>query len=158
MLECHKMSCQAEKYIFIPWRLKLENKMLHNRRIYNHLFFFPNFCISEQKIPEEEYLILIDGLNDAEFHKPDYGDTISSFIAKIICKFPPWLKLIVTVRTNFQVKKTKPFDLFPTLKNKVISYSEATALLRKNTGFRGVQSQVCGVGLLGFGGFFCLLL
>ncbi|NXC39243.1 TANC1 protein, partial [Penelope pileata] len=73
----------------------------------------------EQKIPEEEYIILIDGLNDAEFHKPDYGDTISSFITNIICKFPPWLKLIVTVRTNFQeVARSLPFitislDNFP---------------------------------------------
>lgn len=56
----------------------------------------------EQKIPEEEYIILIDGLNEAEFHKPDYGDTLSSFITKIIPKFPTWLKLIVTVRANFQ--------------------------------------------------------
>ncbi|NXJ92262.1 TANC1 protein, partial [Corythaixoides concolor] len=73
----------------------------------------------EQKIPEEDYIILIDGLNDAEFHKPDYGDTLSSFITKIICKFPPWLKLIVTVRTNFQeVVSSLPFitislDNFP---------------------------------------------
>ncbi|NWW82001.1 TANC1 protein, partial [Climacteris rufus] len=73
----------------------------------------------EQKIPEEDYIILIDGLNDAEFHKPDYGDTISSFITSIICKFPPWLKLIVTVRTNFQeVVSSLPFiaislDNFP---------------------------------------------
>ncbi|XP_073926975.1 protein TANC1 isoform X4 [Castor canadensis] len=57
---------------------------------------------NEQKIPEEEYIILIDGLNEAEFHKPDYGDTLSSFISKIISKFPAWLKLIVTVRANFQ--------------------------------------------------------
>ncbi|XP_034642302.1 protein TANC1 isoform X3 [Trachemys scripta elegans] len=56
----------------------------------------------EQRIPEEEYIILIDGLNEAEFHKPDYGDTLSSFITNIISKFPSWLKLIVTVRTNFQ--------------------------------------------------------
>ncbi|XP_048339546.1 protein TANC1 isoform X1 [Sphaerodactylus townsendi] len=56
----------------------------------------------EQKIPQEECIILVDGLNEAEFHKPDYGDTVSSFIANIISKFPPWLKLIVTVRTNFQ--------------------------------------------------------
>ncbi|KFV09495.1 Protein TANC1, partial [Tauraco erythrolophus] len=64
----------------------------------------------EQKIPEEDYIILIDGLNDAEFHKPDYGDTLSSFITKIICKFPPWLKLIVTVRTNFQeIVSSLPF-------------------------------------------------
>ncbi|XP_051040593.1 protein TANC1 isoform X2 [Phodopus roborovskii] len=57
---------------------------------------------NEQKIPEEDYIILIDGLNEAEFHKPDYGDTLSSFITKIIPKFPTWLKLIVTVRANFQ--------------------------------------------------------
>ncbi|NWR93320.1 TANC1 protein, partial [Furnarius figulus] len=74
---------------------------------------------TEQKIPEEDYIILVDGLNDAEFHKPDYGDTISSFITSIICKFPPWLKLIVTVRTNFQeVVSSLPFiaislDNFP---------------------------------------------
>ncbi|NXQ36293.1 TANC1 protein, partial [Alaudala cheleensis] len=73
----------------------------------------------EQKIPEEDYIILVDGLNDAEFHKPDYGDTISSFITSIIYKFPPWLKLIVTVRTNFQeVVSSLPFvaislDNFP---------------------------------------------
>lgn len=55
---------------------------------------------------------MIDGLNEAEFHKPDYGDTLSSFITKIIPKFPTWLKLIVTVRANFQV--TKDFSpLFP---------------------------------------------
>lgn len=71
----------------------------------------------EQKIPEEEYIILIDGLNEAEFHKPDYGDTLSSFITKIISKFPAWLKLIVTVRANFQVKKNFQISLhIPVLK------------------------------------------
>ncbi|XP_074451144.1 protein TANC1 isoform X2 [Larus michahellis] len=64
----------------------------------------------EQKIPEEDYIILIDGLNDAEFHKPDYGDTLAVFLTNIICKFPPWLKLVVTVRTNFQeVVSSLPF-------------------------------------------------
>ncbi|NXO02192.1 TANC1 protein, partial [Rhinopomastus cyanomelas] len=64
----------------------------------------------ERKIPEEDFIILIDGLNDAEFHKPDYGDTLSSFLSKIISKFPPWLKLIVTVRTNFQeIVSSLPF-------------------------------------------------
>ncbi|KFP42891.1 Protein TANC1, partial [Chlamydotis macqueenii] len=73
----------------------------------------------DRKLPEEDYIILIDGLNDAEFHKPDYGHTLSSFIANIICKFPPWLKLVVTVRTNFQeVVSSLPFtaislDNFP---------------------------------------------
>ncbi|KAM9709131.1 protein TANC1 isoform 1-T1 [Menidia menidia] len=54
----------------------------------------------ERRISEEDHIILIDGLNEAEFHKPDYGDTIASFITKIITKFPPWLKLVVTVRVN----------------------------------------------------------
>lgn len=60
----------------------------------------------ERKIPEEDHIILIDGLNEAEFHKPDYGDTIASFITKIITKFPPWLKLVVTVRVNLLVRKS----------------------------------------------------
>uniref|UniRef100_A0A674DHJ1 Tetratricopeptide repeat, ankyrin repeat and coiled-coil containing 1a n=1 Tax=Salmo trutta TaxID=8032 RepID=A0A674DHJ1_SALTR len=53
----------------------------------------------ERKIPEEDFILLVDGLNEAEFHKPDYGDTVASFITKIISKFPSWLKLLVTVRT-----------------------------------------------------------
>ncbi|XP_067343233.1 protein TANC2 isoform X7 [Channa argus] len=57
----------------------------------------------ERKInSEEDLIILIDGLNEAEFHKPDYGDTIVSFLTKTISKFPPWLKLVVTVRTTLQ--------------------------------------------------------
>lgn len=58
---------------------------------------------AERKLPEEDYIILVDSLNEAEFHKPDYGDTIATFITKIISKFPPWFKLIVTVRTGLVV-------------------------------------------------------
>ncbi|KAM6951756.1 protein TANC2 [Aplochiton taeniatus] len=65
----------------------------------------------ERKITsEEDLLILIDGLNEAEFHKPDYGDTIVSFLSKTVNKFPPWLKLVVTVRTTLQeITKLLPF-------------------------------------------------
>ncbi|XP_064421532.1 protein TANC2 isoform X2 [Latimeria chalumnae] len=64
----------------------------------------------ERKIAEEDFIILIDGLNEAEFHKPDYGDTIVSFLCKMIGKFPPWLKLVVTVRTSLQeITKLLPF-------------------------------------------------
>lgn len=83
---------------------------------------------SERKISsEEDLIILIDGLNEAEFHKPDYGDTIVSFLSKTINKFPPWLKLVVTVRTTLQV----PLDYWKTLccffpmysaENKVVIY------------------------------------
>ncbi|XP_069791545.1 protein TANC1 isoform X2 [Narcine bancroftii] len=66
--------------------------------------------IKEKKISAEDYIILVDGLNEAEFHKPDYGDTIASFIIKIISRFPSWLKLIVTVRTNLQdIARLLPF-------------------------------------------------
>ncbi|XP_070939498.1 protein TANC2 isoform X9 [Macaca nemestrina] len=64
----------------------------------------------ERKIPDEDFIILIDGLNEAEFHKPDYGDTIVSFLSKMIGRFPSWLKLIVTVRTSLQeITKLLPF-------------------------------------------------
>lgn len=63
---------------------------------------------SERKInSEEDLIVLIDGLNEAEFHKPDYGDTIVSFLTKTINKFPPWLKLVVTVRTTLQVENSR---------------------------------------------------
>ncbi|XP_031154567.1 protein TANC1 isoform X6 [Sander lucioperca] len=65
----------------------------------------------ERRIPEEDHIILIDGLNEAEFHKPDYGDTIASFITKIIAKFPSWLKLVVTVRVNLlEITSLLPFS------------------------------------------------
>ncbi|XP_063068808.1 protein TANC1-like [Engraulis encrasicolus] len=64
----------------------------------------------ESKIAEEECIILVDGLNEAEFHKPDYGDTIASFITKVISRFPSWLKLVVTVRKSHrEVTRLLPF-------------------------------------------------
>ncbi|XP_051905987.1 protein TANC2-like isoform X2 [Hippocampus zosterae] len=55
-------------------------------------------------------LLLIDGLNEAEFHRPDYGDTLASFLSRNIHKFPPWLKIIATVRTDQQdVARSLPF-------------------------------------------------
>lgn len=65
----------------------------------------PLFPCVERKIPEEDFILLVDGLNEAEFHKPDYGDTVASFITKIISKFPSWLKLLVTVRTCLLVRR-----------------------------------------------------
>lgn len=45
------------------------------------------------KIPNTTCLIVVDGLNEAEFHKPDYSDTITSFLYKHILQFPSWLKV-----------------------------------------------------------------
>lgn len=52
------------------------------------------------KITTDMCVVLIDALNEAEFHKPDYGDTITSFLSSHICKFPSWLKLVVTTRST----------------------------------------------------------
>ncbi|XP_040297601.1 protein TANC1 isoform X4 [Bufo bufo] len=87
----------------------------------------------ERKIPEEEFIILVDGLNEAEFHKPDYGDTIASFVGKIIPSFPSWIKVIMTVRSNFQeITSSLPLskislDDFP--ENKDI-YNDLTAYIQ----------------------------
>ncbi|XP_053707426.1 protein TANC2 isoform X1 [Synchiropus splendidus] len=55
-------------------------------------------------------ILLIDGLNEAEFHRPDYGDTLTSFLSRNIQKFPPWLKVITTVRsTQQEITRSLPF-------------------------------------------------
>ncbi|XP_069553965.1 protein TANC1-like [Brachyistius frenatus] len=65
----------------------------------------------ERRLPEDDYIILVDSLNEAEFHKPDYGYTIATFITKIISKFPLWLKLVVTVRTGLvEITTLLPFS------------------------------------------------
>ncbi|XP_056134483.1 protein TANC1-like [Lampris incognitus] len=65
----------------------------------------------ERKLPDEDYVILVDSLNEAEFHKPDYGDTIATFITKIMSKFPFWLKMVVTVRTGLvEITTPLPFS------------------------------------------------
>ncbi|XP_061567038.1 protein TANC2 isoform X2 [Cololabis saira] len=55
-------------------------------------------------------IVLIDGLNEAEFHRPDYGHTLTSFLSRNILKFPSWLKVICTVRTGQQdITRSLPF-------------------------------------------------
>ncbi|XP_076309260.1 protein TANC2-like isoform X3 [Tachypleus tridentatus] len=62
------------------------------------------------KIPDTTCLMVVDGLHEAEYHKPDFGDTIASFLSRHIHHFPSWLKVIVTIRTAYQeVIKLLPF-------------------------------------------------
>lgn len=62
------------------------------------------------KIATNCCIILVDGISEAEFHRPDYGDTIGSFLAKYHSRFPSWLKVIMTVRSAFQdMTKLLPF-------------------------------------------------
>lgn len=52
------------------------------------------------KIGAKNCIILIDALCEAEYHRPDHGDTIASFLAKMADYFPAWLRVIATVRTQ----------------------------------------------------------
>ncbi|XP_054880457.1 protein TANC2-like isoform X2 [Poeciliopsis prolifica] len=62
------------------------------------------------EIDVDGLIVLIDGLNEAEFHRPDYGDTLTSFLSRNIQKFPSWLKVISTVRTSEQdIAQCLPF-------------------------------------------------
>ena len=55
-------------------------------------------------------IILIDALCDSLFHRPDYGPTLITFLAKHLESFPSWLKLVCTVRTEKKyLTKVLPF-------------------------------------------------
>ena len=57
-------------------------------------------------------LIVIDGLCDAELHRPDHGHTLASFLAEHLDAFPDWLKIVCTVRTACQdITKALPFQV-----------------------------------------------
>lgn len=62
------------------------------------------------KLENLNCVILVDALCEAEYHRPDHGDTITSFLAKHTPDFPPWLKVIATVRTQLQdISKQLPY-------------------------------------------------
>lgn len=56
-------------------------------------------------------VVLVDGLCEAEYHRPDHGDTIAAFIARHAHAAPQWLKFVLTVRTHMdEVMPTMPFQ------------------------------------------------
>nr|MBE5726895.1 rolling pebbles [Cucujiformia] len=62
------------------------------------------------KIRNVNYLILIDGLCEAEYHRPDHGDTITTFLTKHTPNFPSWMKVLATIRTELQeISKHLPY-------------------------------------------------
>lgn len=52
------------------------------------------------KISAKNCIILIDAFCEAEYHRPDHGDTIASFLSKMTEHFPSWLRIIATIRTQ----------------------------------------------------------
>lgn len=62
------------------------------------------------KILSRHCIILIDGLCESEYHRPDYGETITSFLSTMTHCFPSWLKIIATVRSQMlDYTNTLPF-------------------------------------------------
>lgn len=62
------------------------------------------------KIESQNCVILVDGLCEAEYHRPDHGDTITTFLAKHMPSFPSWLKIVATVRSQLQeITKQLPY-------------------------------------------------
>lgn len=114
------------------------------------------------KISASMCLLLVDSLSEAEFHKPDYGDTIASFLTKHLAKFPSWLKLVVSVRSILQdLCKFLPFhrvSLDKVVANDCIQRDikeyanyriSMSAEIRKNIAFDGrleatTQTKFCG--------------
>jgi len=69
-----------------------------------------NILSNAGKIPATMCIIVVDGLCEAEQHRPDYGDTLASFIAKHLPDFPPWLKIVCTVRSAMvDITRNLPF-------------------------------------------------
>ena len=61
--------------------------------------------------PNINCVVVVDGLSDAEIHRPDHGDTIGTFLSRHLLKFPSWFKIICTVRTNMQeITRSLPFQ------------------------------------------------
>ncbi|KAL0116004.1 hypothetical protein PUN28_011102 [Cardiocondyla obscurior] len=52
------------------------------------------------RLPTSNMVILIDAVCEAEYHRPDRGDTIASFLTRHAPNIPSWLKIVCTVRTQ----------------------------------------------------------
>ena len=52
------------------------------------------------KVGAEPLIIVVDGLCEAEYHRPDHADTLASFLARYAVKLPAFIKLIVSARTQ----------------------------------------------------------
>lgn len=54
------------------------------------------------RLPEVNMVVLIDAVCEAEYHRPDRGDTIASFLTRHAPNFPSWFKIVCTVRSQLR--------------------------------------------------------
>ncbi|XP_039266848.2 protein TANC2-like isoform X1 [Styela clava] len=66
-----------------------------------------------RKLPRINLIILLDGLGEAEQHRPDHGYSIFTFLHRYLPDFPDFLKLVVTCRTQDKavMEKVPLFEL-----------------------------------------------
>lgn len=46
------------------------------------------------------FMILIDGLDEAEFYRTDNSDSVATFLLRHLNFIPHWIKLVVTIRSD----------------------------------------------------------
>ena len=55
-------------------------------------------------------VLVVDALCEADQLRPDFGDTLASFLVRHLLSFPPWLKLVCALRSNQQeLSRELPF-------------------------------------------------
>ena len=86
-------------------------------------------------------IILIDAVCEAEYHRPDRGDTIASFLSRHAPSFPNWLKLIITVRSQLsECTKQLPYTRICLDRNNDTTGVNVSKDLSDYIGFRLAQS------------------
>ncbi|XP_043290037.1 protein TANC2 isoform X2 [Venturia canescens] len=94
------------------------------------------------RLPEVNMVILIDAVCEAEYHRPDRGDTIASFLTRHAPNFPNWLKIVCTVRSQLrECAKQLPYTRISLDRcNNDITSSNVTRDLADYIGYRLAQS------------------
>ena len=64
-------------------------------------------------LPTSPLLLVVDGLCEAEQHRPDTGPTVLAFLAATIPLFPPWLRVIATCRSAPSSSLSSYFSFHP---------------------------------------------
>ncbi len=71
----------------------------------------PLRAMSPDQIPRGYYVVLVDGLCEAECHRTDSGETLASFLTQHFRELPPWLRIVCTVRScNLDIVKDFPYQ------------------------------------------------
>ena len=85
---------------FLRSKLSLQNCVADSDSAFVQGILEPLKSLRKEGRLGETYIIIIDALCDSHYHRPDYGDSIITFLGKHLKLFPPWLKIICTVRTD----------------------------------------------------------